>query len=94
MTDIKDVFKHHKSRVDKIDTIEEKTKKDTYGVLIRVSDVKQVTKDSIPMQRERAYKFIKERDGILYKEYIEEAVSASKNSPLNKGQCFRNFLKI
>lgn len=80
MTDIKDVFKHHKSRVDKIDTIEEKTKKDTYGVLIRVSDVKQVTKDSIPMQRERAYKFIKERDGILYKEYIEEAVSASKNS--------------
>lgn len=53
--------------------------KPVYAIYIRVSTDKQADNgDSIPMQENLGRKMIEENNGILYKIYIEPAVSASK----------------
>jgi site-specific DNA recombinase len=82
--DIQELFSFRKRTQEKINNSNQinnnKKKKDVYGVLIRVSTDRQVEEgDSIEMQKERAMEIINKNDGILYKYYIEEGISASKN---------------
>jgi site-specific DNA recombinase len=84
MDDIQALFSFRKKRQGKVNienTINNnERKRDVYGVLIRVSTDRQAEEgDSIQMQQERAMEIINKNNGILYKYYIEEGISASKN---------------
>jgi DNA invertase Pin-like site-specific DNA recombinase len=80
MEDIFEGLNSRKKRKSTAHILKEEQVKNVYGVLIRVSTDMQVEDgDSIPMQQDRANEIINNNDGILYKFYIEEGISASKN---------------